>query len=86
MHTNILTVPAHKRIGVPAVITFLVNKLAAYDTHLLDWIHIYPLEEQQHQPQRSGELAPVTLSTCWPPRETWIDCDVPQASTILTPG
>ena len=79
MHMNTLTVPVHDRTGVPAVVDFLVNKLSAYDTHLLDWIRIYPMTEQQHQPQLCGELAPVTLSTCWPPRETWLDCDEPQA-------
>ena len=70
MPLNTLTVPVHDRTGVPAVVDFLVNKLSAYDTHLLDWIRIYPMTEQQHQPQLCGELAPVTLSTRWPPRET----------------
>jgi len=79
IHMSTLTIPVHDRTGAPAVVDFLVNKLAAYDTRLLDWIRIYPMTEQQHQPQVTGEPAPVTLSTCWPPRETWLDCDEPQA-------
>jgi len=74
-----LAVPVHDRTDVPTVVEFLRDKLSGYDTHLLDWIRIYPMTEQQHQPRLSGECPPVTLSTCWPPRETWLDCDVPQA-------
>lgn len=72
-------VPVHDRTNAPAVVDFLHKKLSGYDTCLLDWIRIYPMTEQQHQPQLSGERPPVTLSTCWPPRETWLDCDKPQA-------
>jgi hypothetical protein len=46
-----LTVAVHDGTGVPAVVGFLISKLADYDTHLLDWIRIYPMTEQQHQPQ-----------------------------------
>ena len=74
-----LEVPVHDRTNVPAVVDFLCDKLAGYDTHLLDWIRIYPMTDQQHQPRLSSERPPVTLSTCWPPRETWLDCEIPQA-------
>jgi len=74
-----LTVPVHDRTNVPTVIDFLRNKLFRYDTHLLDWIRIYPMTDQQHRPQLSGERPPVTMSICWPPRENWLDCDEPQA-------
>ena len=74
-----LAVPVHDRTNVPAVIDFLHARLSGYDTRLLDWIRIYPMTDQQHQPQLTGEHPPVTLSTCWPPRESWLDTDEPQA-------
>ena len=57
------------RTGACEAIEFVYNKLADYDLQLLDWIRLYPMTEVQHHSQLSGECPPVTLRTCWKPRD-----------------
>ena len=52
----------------PAV-DFILTRLADFDTRLLEWIRIYPMTANQHEPLLSGDYPPVTLSNCWLPRE-----------------
>lgn len=52
----------------PAV-DFVLKRLAAFDTRLLEWIRIYPMTANQHEPLLSGDCPPATLSNCWLPRE-----------------
>lgn len=59
------------RTDAAAAVDFVLDKLAAYDTRLLDWIRVYPMTEEQHKPHISGECPPATLSVCWPPREPY---------------
>ncbi|MDH3527563.1 MAG: hypothetical protein OEM43_08705 [Gammaproteobacteria bacterium] len=65
------------RTAAPAAVDFILDKLAAYDTHLLDWIRIYPMTEEQHKPRIAGDFPPVTLSVCWPPRERYVGTGAP---------
>ena len=57
------------RTDAEEAVVFVRNKLSGYDLQLLDWVRLYPMTEAQHQSQLSGECPPVTLSTCWKPRD-----------------
>jgi hypothetical protein len=59
------------RTDAPAAIDFILDKLAIYDTRLMDWIRVYPMTEEQHKPRIAADYPPVTLSICWPPRECY---------------
>ncbi len=65
------------RTGAGDVITFVHDKLSGYDMHLLDWVRLSPMTHAQHQPRLTGLCAPLTLSTCWTPREDKLDADPP---------
>jgi len=65
------------RTDAPAAVDFILDKLAVYDTCLLDWIRIYPMTEEQHKPRINGECPPATLSICWPPRERYVEAGPP---------
>jgi hypothetical protein len=67
MHNPALSVTDRTRAG-PAV-DFVLERLAAFDTRLLEWIRVYPMTANQHEPLLSGDCPPVTLSNCWLPRE-----------------
>ena len=60
------------RTDAPTAVAFILDKLAAYDTHLLDWVRVYPMTEEQHKPRIADDYPPVTLSVCWPPRERYL--------------
>ena len=36
------------RTGADDAIEFVHDKLRGYDLHLLDWVRLYPMTEQQH--------------------------------------
>jgi len=57
------------RTGAQDAIAFVQYKLAGYDLHLLDWVRISPMTRAQHVPEPGGSIPPLTLSTCWLPRE-----------------
>ena len=57
------------RTGAGDVIAFIHDKLSGYDMHLLHWIRISPMTHTQHLPQLTGQCPPLTLSTCWTPRD-----------------
>ena len=57
------------RTDAREAVEFVCGKLVDYDLHLLDWVRLYPMTEAQHHSQLEGECPPVTLSTCWKPRE-----------------
>lgn len=65
------------RTEASAAVDFILDKLALYDTGLLDWIRIYPMTEEQHKPRIPGDCPPATLSVCWPPRERYVDTGPP---------
>ena len=65
------------RTDAQAAVDFVTHKLAGYDLQLLDWIRLYPMTSAQHQSQLNGECPPVTLSTCWQPRDTVTVSDPP---------
>ena len=65
------------RTDAPDAIGFVLDKLSSYDMHLLDWVRLSPMTDSQHQPQLDSEPPPVTLSTCWTPREDNMDADPP---------
>ena len=50
-------------------IAYIGHKLSGYDLRLLDWIRINPMTPAQHVPEPGGSIPPVTLSTCWLPRD-----------------
>ena len=60
------------RTDAQEAVEFVCNKLGSYDLRLLDWVRLYPMTEAQHHSQLDGECPPLTLSTCWKPREA--DC------------
>ncbi|MDX1696725.1 MAG: hypothetical protein R3308_00470 [Thiohalobacterales bacterium] len=64
------------RTNAGDAVEFILGKLDAYDTRLLDWVRLYPMTDTQHQPAIAGETPPATLSTCWTPRDT-LDADEP---------
>ncbi|MGD8619780.1 MAG: hypothetical protein PVH54_11420 [Gammaproteobacteria bacterium] len=66
------------RTGASDVIAFIHDKLDGYDMRLLDWVRLSPMTHAQHQPQISGQCPPLTLSTCWTPRENNPDADPPR--------
>jgi hypothetical protein len=61
----------------PAV-EYVLARLAAFDTRLLEWIRIYPMTANQHEPLLSGDCPPATLSNCWLPRERYSGTEMPQ--------
>jgi hypothetical protein len=65
------------RTDAQAAVEFVTHKLYGYDMHLLDWVRLYPMTAAQHQSQLSGECPPITLSTCWKPRDTATASDPP---------
>ncbi len=69
--------PVRDRTDASAAVGFILDKLAVYDTGLLDWIRIYPMTEEQHKPRIAGDCPPPTLSVCWPPRERYVGSGPP---------
>ena len=67
MHTPALSV-TDRTSAAPAV-DYVLERLAAFDTRLLEWIRIYPMTANQHEPLLSSDCPPATLSNCWLPRE-----------------
>ncbi|MGB5541366.1 MAG: hypothetical protein WBO37_14855 [Gammaproteobacteria bacterium] len=65
------------RTGASDVIAYVHGKLSGYDIHLLDWVRLSPMTRAQHQPQLASQCPPLTLSTCWTPRENSPDADPP---------
>jgi len=57
------------RTDAQEAVEFVCDKLGGYDLRLLDWVRLYPMTEAQHHSQLDGECPPLTLSTCWKPRE-----------------
>ncbi|NNG13417.1 MAG: hypothetical protein HKM88_09230 [Halobacteria archaeon] len=67
------------RTDASAAVDFILDKLAAYDTRLLDWVRVYPMTEEQHKPRIADDYPPVTLSVCWPPRERYLGSGAPMS-------
>ena len=65
------------RTNAEEAVVFVREKLSGYDLRLLDWVRLYPMTDAQHQSQLDGECPPVTLSTCWKPRDTVTVSDPP---------
>ena len=61
----------------PAV-DFVLGRLAGFDTRLLEWIRIYPMTANQHEPLLDADHPPATLSNCWLPRERHTGQGIPQ--------
>jgi len=76
MQNSALSVSDRTRAD-PAV-DFVLARLAAFDTRLLEWIRIYPMTANQHEPLLSGDRPPATLSNCWLPRERYAGHEIPQ--------
>lgn len=66
------------RTGAAPVVDYILGRLAPFDTRLLQWIRIYPMTANQHEPLVSGERPPFTLSNCWLPRERHAGAAPPQ--------
>ncbi len=66
------------RTDAADVIAFVQGKLTGFDMHLLDWVRINPMTDAQHVPEPGGDIPPVTISTCWTPREDRPNADPPQ--------
>ncbi|MDH3979135.1 MAG: hypothetical protein OEU91_01335 [Gammaproteobacteria bacterium] len=66
------------RTDAADVIAFLRAKMAAYDMRLLDWVRLSPMTDAQHAPEPGGDIPPVTISTCWTPREDNPTANPPQ--------
>jgi hypothetical protein len=75
MHTPTFVIT--DRTDATGAIDFVLAKLTGYDMHLLDWMRINPMTERQHQRPPGSEYPPVTLSTCWTPREANLEADPP---------
>ncbi|MEZ5541788.1 MAG: hypothetical protein R3F42_07070 [Pseudomonadota bacterium] len=69
------TVTDRTRAG--AVIAFIADRLSGYDLELLDWVRVSPMTATQHRPPLAGQCPPLTLSTCWTPREPGTAADPP---------
>jgi len=67
MHTPTLSVT--DRTSAEPAVDYILERLAVFDTRLLEWIRIYPMTANQHEPLLSGDCPPATLSNCWLPRE-----------------
>ncbi|MGD8629580.1 MAG: hypothetical protein PVH38_08565 [Gammaproteobacteria bacterium] len=67
MHTPTLSVT--DRTSAEPAVDYILARLAVFDTRLLEWIRIYPMTANQHEPLLSGDCPPATLSNCWLPRE-----------------
>jgi hypothetical protein len=76
MHHSALSVTDRTR-AAPAV-DYVLARLAAFDTRLLEWIRVYPMTANQHEPLLSGDCPPATLSNCWLPRERYAGAEMPQ--------
>ena len=57
------------RTNAADAVGFLLDKLAPYDLHLLDWVRVSPMTDAQHKPPPGGDCPAITLSTCWKPRD-----------------
>ena len=57
------------RTDATDAVEFVLDRLSAYDLHLLDWVRLSPMTELQHKPLPGGSCPPPTLSTCWKPRD-----------------
>jgi len=66
------------RTGADPAVDHVLARLAAFDTRLLEWIRIYPMTANQHEPLISGDCPPATLSNCWLPRERHTGAEAPQ--------
>jgi hypothetical protein len=66
------------RTRADPAIEYILARLAAFDTRLLEWIRIYPMTANQHEPLLSGDCPPITLSNCWLPRERYAGPDIPE--------
>ena len=58
------------RTDAADAVGFVLDKLAGYNLHLLDWVRLSPMTESQHKPQPGDDSPVVTLSTCWNPRDS----------------
>lgn len=76
MHNTALTVT--DRTGAETAVDFVLERLAAYDTRLIEWIRIYPMTANQHEPLLSSDCPRPTLSNCWLPRERHTGPGMPQ--------
>jgi hypothetical protein len=76
MHNSALSVT--DRTGAEPAVAYILERLAAFDTRLLEWIRIYPMTATQHEPLLNGDCPPVTLSNCWLPREHYTGSEPPQ--------
>lgn len=76
MHNSALSVT--DRTAADPAVDYVLERLAAYDTRLLEWIRIYPMTANQHEPLISGDCPPATLSNCWLPRERHTGPGMPQ--------
>ena len=76
MHDTALVVTDTTNAG--AAIAFVQHKLAGYDLRLLHWVRVSPMTRAQHVPEPGGQIPPVTLSTCWKPRDNRTDIPSPR--------
>jgi len=76
MHHSALSITDRTRAD-PAV-DYVLARLETFDTRLLEWIRLYPMTANQHEPLISGDCPPVTLSNCWLPRERYAGPEIPQ--------
>jgi hypothetical protein len=66
------------RTGADPAVDYILERMAAYDVRLLEWIRIYPMTANQHEPLLSDDCPPATLSHCWLPRERYSGPEMPQ--------
>ena len=76
MHHSALSIT--DRTGADPAVDYVLARLEAFDTRLLEWIRLYPMTANQHEPLISGDCPPVTLSNCWLPRERYAGPEIPQ--------
>ena len=66
------------RTGADPAVDYVLARLAAFETGLLEWIRLYPMTANQHEPLLSGDCPPATLSNCWLPRERHTGPETPR--------
>ena len=76
MHHSALSIT--DRTGADPAVDYVLARLEAFDTRLLECIRLYPMTANQHEPLISGDCPPVTLSNCWLPRERYAGPEIPQ--------
>ena len=76
MHHSALSIT--DRTGADPAVDYVLARLETFDTRLLEWIRLYPMTANQHEPLISGDCPPVTLSNCWLPRERYAGPEIPQ--------